>query len=476
MEKKELIKNYAFSEIPFDKNKRAYEYKVIEPKLTSKDVKVLEKIKEFLENSIEKSPEEIKGEKNLYSFIESKIKEFIKKNKISLDSRSENKIKYYVFRDFIGLGKIEPIMHDEHIEDINCNGVGIPIFVRHKRYGNLRTNIVFETEEELINFIIKLAQRCNKFVTYTNPFLEGTLPSGDRVQANIASDVSTRGPTFTIRKFNIIPYSPIELMEFGSIDSKTLAYLWYLIEKGRNILIIGGAASGKTTLLNAIALFIPEEAKIVSIEDTREIKLYHENWTSNVTRPSIGGLRIGEVDLFTLLKESFRQNPDYIIVGEVRGKETYVMFQGMAAGHPTLSTMHAEDTKSLVSRLITKPIELSPSLVELLDVVITLIKVKKDGEVIRRVKQIDEIKWIDEKNLSAEGNVVVKWNPTKDNFEHFESWLLKKIADEIDENIKKVEKDIDNRARFLENLKKKGIKSLDAVAKEIKRYRLKNKP
>ena len=475
MEKRELIKNYAYSEILFDKNKGAYEYRLIEPKLTLKEGLLLEKIKSFIEGSIEKSPEEIKGEKNLYSFIERKIEEFVKNSKIRITKESKEKIKYYVFRDFAGLGKIEPLMHDEFLEDINCNGVGIPIFVRHRRYGNLKTNIAFETEKELVNFILKLSQRCNKFVTYTNPFLEGTLPSGDRVQANIAGDVSTRGPTFTIRKFNIIPYSPVELIEFGSIDSKTLAYLWYLIEDGRNILIIGGAAAGKTTLLNAIATFIPEDAKIVSIEDTREIKLYHENWTSNVTRPAVGGLKIGEIDLFTLLKESFRQNPDYIIVGEVRGKETYVMFQGMAAGHPTLATMHAEDTKSLVSRLITRPIELSPSLVELLDVVVTLIKLRKGKEVIRRVRQVEEIKWIDEKSLSAEGNLTVKWNPARDKFEHFESWLLKKIADERDESIRRIKKDIENRARFLESLRKKGIKNLEKVAEEIKKFRAKRK-
>ena len=194
-----------------------------------------------------------------------------------------------------------------------------------------------------------------------------------------------------------------------------LAYLWILVQHKMNILITGGTSSGKTTLLNAIAFFIPPEARVVSIEDTRELNLPRENWLPSVVRGAIGTGGIGEIDLFTLLKSSFRQNPDYVIVGEVRGKEAYVLFQGMASGHSSISTMHADSVDTVIKRLETPPIELSPTLLNVLDCICIMTHAVAQKHETRKLKEIVEII-----NITAEGvamtNTPFVWNPVEDKF------------------------------------------------------------
>ncbi|MFQ6056496.1 MAG: type II/IV secretion system ATPase subunit, partial [Methanosarcinales archaeon] len=252
------------------------------------------------------------------------------------------------------MNEIEPLMNDPYIEDISCDGTNVPLYIVHRKYGSLKTNIIYSDEKKLQEFIVKLAERCGRFISYAEPLLDGSLPDGSRIQASFSKDVTTKGPTFTIRKFVEEPLSPIDLIKNKTVNSEVLAYLWLAVESGSSILIGGGAATGKTTFLNALSMFIPPTAKIVSIEDTRELNLMHENWIPSVAR--VGFAKgIGEVTMFDLLKESFRQSPDYVIVGEVRGKEAYVMFQGMAAGFPALGTMHAGKVDDIIYRLETPP-------------------------------------------------------------------------------------------------------------------------
>ena len=234
-------------------------------------------------------------------------------------------------------------------------------------FRNIKTTLVYKDLERLASFVEKLAQRAGRYVSYAQPILDGTLTDGSRVNATYTKDITSRGPTFTIRKFTKVPWTPVKLISLNSMSPEMLAYFWILIENKSSILVVGGTASGKTTILNALAFFIPPEARVVSIEDTREINLPRENWLPAVARTSVG--KVGEIDLFGLLKSSFRQNPDYLIVGEIRGKEAFVLFQGMASGHASLSTMHADSVDTLIRRLETPPISLSPTLVNSLDCV-----------------------------------------------------------------------------------------------------------
>jgi flagellar protein FlaI len=330
--------------------------------------------------------------------------------------------------------------------------------------------------EDLREFVVKLAERSGRYVSYAEPILDGTLPDGSRVSATMAGDVATRGPTFTIRKFSEKPFSPVEQIEMGTVSPEILAYFWYLVEHGASMLIVGGVATGKTSLLNTVSMFIPPEAKIVSIEDTREIRIPHEHWVAGLARsgfgvPQQGGAKYGEVTLFDLLKESFRQNPDYVIVGEVRGAETYVMFQGMSSGHPSLSTFHAGNVESVIKRLTTPPINLSPSLVEALDVVTVMIHARERGKSARRVKEIAEIVSVDPKTQEVKTNVIYRWDPVNDAYVKVnDSVKLEKFAIARGGTLEDAVNEVQDRRKVIEWLGRVGRKDFIEVSKYINMY------
>lgn len=326
-----LIQPYAYASIRYDEKENVPVYDIIEPKLNDIEKFILNKLQEGLIQVIDVALSDIKDKNKMLGFLEKNIDRLINEYDLRLSEKEYIKIMYYIFRDFVGLNRIEPILNDPYIEDIGLDGIGIPVYVVHQKFGSLKTNIVYTDAKELREFVTKLAERCDRYISYADPLLDGSLPDGTRVQASLASDVTTRGPTFSIRKFREEPLSPVDMMRLNTASAEMLAYIWFLIENGINILIAGGVSTGKTSLLNSISFFIPPEAKVVSIEDTRELNLPHENWIPGVSRTGFTGTGVGEVTMYELLRESFRQNPDYLIVGEIRGKEAYVMFQGMAS-------------------------------------------------------------------------------------------------------------------------------------------------
>ncbi|HIQ49722.1 MAG TPA: secretion system protein E [Nanoarchaeota archaeon] len=471
-----LLPPYAYARIKWDDNLKTLVYNVVEPKLSEEEKKLLEKIQNAMLEIIDVGLSKIKGSGEVAHYIENLVKKVIKELNLKLKKQTYLKILYYIFRDFVGLNEIEPLFHDPYIEDIGCDGVNIPIYVVHKRFGSMRTNIIFRDKERLKDFVIKLAERCGRYISYAEPLLDGTLPDGSRVQATLAEDVTTRGPTFSIRKFRKNPFSPVELMELNTLSAEMLAYLWLAIEHKCSLLICGGVATGKTTLLNALSLFIPPEAKIVSIEDTRELYLPHENWIPAVTRTGFGiltkeGGKYGEVTMFDLLKASFRQNPDYVIVGEIRGKEAYVMFQGMASGHSCFGTMHAGKVEDVIYRLETPPIELSPTLIETLDLLIFMVHAAEKGKAARRVKEIDELQSVDPKTGAARINRAFSWLPASDEFEkNAYLWILHKISRQIGLTPSELEKEMEIRKQILLWMSRKGIKKYDEVSKIISEY------
>jgi flagellar protein FlaI len=383
---------------------------------------------------------------------------------------SYKKIFYYLYRDFVGMNEIEPLMKDYFIEDIECNGLDTPIFIVHRVYGNIKTNIIYHSVDTLANFVEKLAQRGGKYVSYASPLLDSSLPDGSRVNATYTTDVTSRGPTFTIRKFTKIPWTPAQLLKMKTLCPEMLAYFWILLEHKSNILITGGTASGKTTLLNAIAFFIPPEARVVSIEDTRELNLPRENWLPSVARTAIGVGNLGEVDLFSLLRNSFRQAPDYVIVGEVRGKEAFVLFQGMASGHSSISTMHADSVDTLIKRLETPPIELSPTLLNTLDCVAIMTHAVVEKQETRRLREIVEIV-----NVNADGiaitNTPMVWNAKDDNF-YFkkDSKVFEKIAHKYGLELSDLQKEFAIRAKLLYEMQRRGVFEFNQTQKIINQY------
>ena len=231
----------------------------------------------------------------MLDFLEKSIRQLLDEYGYTLNEHEYMKIMYYIFRDFVGLNEIEPLLRDPYIEDIGLDGIGIPVYIVHQKFGSIRTNIIYKSEEHLREFVTKISERCDRYISYAEPLLDGTLPDGTRIQASLASYVTARGPTFSIRKFREVPFSPIDMLRLGTVSPEMLAYIWFVIENGANIMIAGGVATGKTSMLNSLSLFIPHEANIVSIEDTRELNLMHENWIPGVARAGFTGSGVGEV-------------------------------------------------------------------------------------------------------------------------------------------------------------------------------------
>ena len=466
-----LAKPYSYANIKTDKDGSLL-YNVMEPELTEYEKKIFEKLKEGLMQVIDVRIEDVAGHNEILDYLEKNVRELLKEYGFVLSTKEYLKIMYFISRDFIGLNEIQPLMLDPFIEDIGCDGNGVPVYVVHQRYGSLRTNVIFKDMQYLKDFVTKLAERCDRYISYAEPLLDGTLPDGARIQASLAEDVTTRGPTFSIRKFRQSPFTPADMITLNTASAEMLAYLWFAVENGVNILIAGGVATGKTSFLNTLSMFIRTEAKIVSIEDTRELSLPHENWIPGAARTGFAGSTVGEVTMFDLLKESFRQNPDYLIVGEVRGKEAYVMFQSMASGHPSLTTMHAGSVDDVMRRLQTKPINLSPGLLDSLDVVIVMVHAREKGKSARRVKELVEIESIDAETGQARSAKVFVWIPADDSFEYRgNSWVLSKISKEKGISANDIIKDIAKRRKILNWMVENNITKLNEVSKFIVLFR-----
>lgn len=466
-----LINPYAFADIKFEPSENELVYHVVEPELNDVEKQVIKKLGEGLIQVIDISLKDLKKEESMLDFIEENVKRLLEEYDFHLNEKNYLNVMYYIYRDYIGLNEIEPFLRDPYIEDIGCDGTNIPIYIVHQRYGSLKTNIIYHDESRLKEFVTKLAERCDRFISYAEPLLDGALPDGTRVHASLAGDVTTRGPTFSIRKFREEPFTPVDITRLNTASPEMLAYLWFVVEHGANILITGGVATGKTSLLNCISLFIPPEAKVVSIEDTRELSLPHENWIPGVARIGFTGTGVGEVTMFDLLKESFRQNPDYLIVGEIRGKEAYVMFQAMASGHPSISTMHAGSVDDVIKRLRTEPINLSPGLLETLDIIMIMVHAREKGKSARRVKELVEIQNIDVDTGTARTNKVFTWIPSQDSFEYRgDSWVLHKISTEKGISLNDIVRDISRRKKFINWMIENNITGMSEAAKNISMY------
>ncbi len=465
-----VISPYASVHIFWDEKNQEVSYELEEPLLDDAEKKYLEKIEQAMHEMININLIIERTKETLIEYVDKTTRLIISELGIRMPQSSYEKIFYFLYRDFVGLNQIEALMNDYFIEDIECNGVGEPIYIVHRIFRNLRTNIKFNSVEGLASFVEKLAQKTGRYISYASPLLDGSLPDGSRVNATYTKDVTSKGPTFTIRKFTKTPWTPIQIVSFKTLSPEMLAYFWILMQYKSNVMIAGATSSGKTTLLNAIAFFIPPISRVVTIEDTRELNLPRENWLPSVARTGITAGGIGEVDMFSLLKNSFRQNPDYVIVGEVRGKEAYVLFQGMASGHASISTMHADSVDSVIRRLETQPINLNPSLVNELDCVAIMTHAIVDGQETRKLREIVEIAKVEADGVALTNTPFV-WAPSNDRF-YFkrESKVFEKIQRRY--GIPKAEllKEFELRTKLIYQMFKKKVFSFDEVQKVVKDY------
>jgi flagellar protein FlaI len=403
-----------------------------------------------------KPPESIVTDASTYVLEEAK--RVAKKYRRSLGKFSESsweKIFYYVVRDLAGYGKLHAIMMDPNIEDISCNGLSKPIYVWHRKYESIPTNIEFVNEYAYNNFVIKLAHLSGKHISSAYPMLDAMLPEKHRLAATFMREVSTFGSTFCIRKFRSEPFSIADLIKLGTLDEEIAAYLWFLLENKMNLMVIGGTGAGKTSMLNALTSLLSPNDKIITVEEVAELNPCRENWVQLVSRKSV---KFGESDttsisLFDLVRHTLRYRPDYIIVGEVRGEEAYVLFQAIATGHGGMCTMHADSIDHAVKRLTSPPMNVAEIYIPLMNICIYVSRVelpkRRSGLTFgRRVRNVWEV--ID----FGKYNAISQWDPVRDRFitDFSKSILLERIASLKGLEMSKILKEIDERKRALRKM------------------------
>jgi len=384
--------------------------------------------------------------------------------KIKLSEEELRAVRYLILRDKVGLGILEPLVLDTNIEDITCSGLGA-IFVEHKVFKALKSAIIFDDFDDLDAFLRRTSERINKPVTYRKPIVDATLPDGSRINIVYGSEVSRRGSNFTIRKFATTPLSIVDIAEGGGLDYRMAAYLSIVLEDGMNLFVSGETASGKTTLLNAITIFLMPEGKIVTIEDTPELQIPHPNWTREVVRGADdGGATVG---MFDLLKAALRQRPDAILVGEIRGAEGNIAFQAMQTGHTVMATFHAATVEKLIQRVTGSPIDVPRTYIDNLNVVMICSAVKlPNGKRGRRILSISELFGYDSATESFSFAEVFHWDPVNDRHEftgYMNSFLLEnKVCAKrgIPSNQRRtIYQELERRAKVLEKLGNSGIKN-----------------
>ena len=445
------------------------EYLLFEPVLSDFEYELLERLFEDLRDVLILDDHDLASDRR--AVLSGKVQELLAEYGLGLTDASIFRLRYYLERNFLGWSRIDALMKDPRIEDISCDGIRIPLFLYHRRHQNIKTNIFFD-EPALNSLAITLAQRSGKHVSIGSPLVDATLPDGSRLQLTFGSEVTTRGTSFTIRKFRETPFTPVELMETKTFDVDQLVYFWMAIENNKSLLFVGGTASGKTTSLNAVALFIPPLSKIVSIEDTREITLYHENWIASVTRDTVSeGTGTTVIEMFELLKAAMRQRPEYILVGEVRGSEAQTLFQAMNTGHTTFSTMHASGVDAAIHRLGSEPLNVPRTMLQALDVISVQALTHRGRDRVRRCREIVEIAGIDPLTGNLQVNTVFEYDPVADTFSYTgRSRIFAGIMEYRGWSRARLEDELQTRRRILLAMLEQGIEDYRAVARIVQIY------
>lgn len=391
-------------------------YNILSPPLDKEGFKIKEAIREMAIMQIDIDPSLILDVKKRNRIFKDEILKIIIERFPDISDRKMDIIAQMVVEEMVGYGRIDPLLYDENLEEIMVSGVNSPVYVYHKQYGACETNAVFNSKSEVENIAEKVARDVQRRIDRSSPILDARLPDGSRVNITIPP-ISLDGVSLTIRKFNKDPITVIDLIRFGTITSELAAFLWICIDglgfSPNNILVAGGTASGKTSTLNALLVFVPKIDRIITIEDTAELYLKHKNKVRLETRPpNIEGK--GEITMDDLLKNALRMRPDRIVVGEVRGEEAKTLFTAMNTGHDgSMGTLHANSAHDVLTRLTSPPMDVPENMIPALDIVVMQEKYfdRKKG-IIRRVSEVSEL-MIGEKG-GVQENSVYRWNPVTD--------------------------------------------------------------
>jgi flagellar protein FlaI len=372
----------------------------------------------------------------------------------TIPSRTKKKIKYFLQLEYIEYGKISPMINDPYIEEISCNAPNDPVKVYHSEYDqHIISNKAYDSDE-LRDTINMLANISGEELNTANPQADGSLPDGSRINLVIGqeeSGVGVRGHNFTIRVFDEVPLTPIDLLNYDTMSVEQMVWLWLSVQFGKSGIIAGGTASGKTTTLNSLSAFTEPSNKIVTIEDTQELVLNSDNYIQGITRQSLSSDSSYNIDMMSLVKASLRQRPDYLIIGEVRGEEARQMFQAMSTGHTSYATFHASDISELRNRLTGDPINVGLPMLESLDFVITQIKLNDSGR--RVVNELQEVKGVESEEEAIVSDLITNFEfETRDftGIKWLESEIIKDIRVSNAWSVDELKKEIEDRTELLE--------------------------
>ena len=454
------------------------QYNVFKQKYSSEEKLLLSELRENLVDLAISSDESLQVNEDkllndIKNFLFAKLANNSQNNAISneyLDNLARK-----LFQDLVGYGEIDPLFRDDNLEEIMVIGIDKPVFVYHREYGMMKTNILFKDAGEVMNLIDSIARQINRRIDQESPILDGRLPDGSRVNATIPP-ISADGPSMTIRKFKRDPLTIIDLINSKTISVELAAFFWLCFDglgvKSANAIISGGTSSGKTTTLNALSSFINPKERIITIEDTLELQIPHEHVIRMETRPPNVENR-GELTMNDLVKNSLRQRPDRIIVGEVRGSEAITLFTALNTGHSGFGTLHSNDARETITRLTNAPMSVPNIMISAIDFIIMQNRIyRSDGVSFRRISEVAEVSGIEEGVIQL--NKIFEWDPQSDTIKNvgITSKTLTEIANVSGNSLNSLYDEIKNREIVLQHMVDQNIRSIRDVSTVLEMYYL----
>lgn len=454
------------------------QYNVFKQKYSSEEKLLLSELRENLVDLAISSDESLQVNEDkllndIKNFLFAKLANNSQNNTISneyLDNLARK-----LFQDLVGYGEIDPLIRDDNLEEIMVIGIDKPVFVYHREYGMMKTNILFKDAGEVMNLIDSIARQINRRIDQESPILDGRLPDGSRVNATIPP-ISADGPSMTIRKFKRDPLTIIDLINSKTISVELAAFFWLCFDglgvKSANAIISGGTSSGKTTTLNALSSFINPKERIITIEDTLELQIPHEHVIRMETRPPNVENR-GELTMNDLVKNSLRQRPDRIIVGEVRGSEAITLFTALNTGHSGFGTLHSNDARETITRLTNAPMSVPNIMISAIDFIIMQNRIyRPDGVSFRRISEVAEVSGIEEGVIQL--NKIFEWDPQSDTIKNvgITSKTLTEIANVSGSSLNSLYDEIKNREIVLQHMVDQNIRSIRDVSTVLEMYYL----
>lgn len=454
------------------------QYNVFKQKYSSEEKLLLSELRENLVDLAISSDESLQVNEDkllndIKNFLFAKLANNSQNNAISneyLDNLARK-----LFQDLVGYGEIDPLIRDDNLEEIMVIGMDKPVFVYHREYGMMKTNILFKDAGEVMNLIDSIARQINRRIDQESPILDGRLPDGSRVNATIPP-ISADGPSMTIRKFKRDPLTIIDLINSKTISVELAAFFWLCFDglgvKSANAIISGGTSSGKTTTLNALSSFINPKERIITIEDTLELQIPHEHVIRMETRPPNVENR-GELTMNDLVKNSLRQRPDRIIVGEVRGSEAITLFTALNTGHSGFGTLHSNDARETITRLTNAPMSVPNIMISAIDFIIMQNRIyRSDGVSFRRISEVAEVSGIEEGVIQL--NKIFEWDPQSDTIKNvgITSKTLTEIANVSGNSLNSLYDEIKNREIVLQHMVDQNIRSIRDVSTVLEMYYL----